>query len=266
MSFTLARHQLALGIVPIDALQSFRAGPIDVAIDRLIDPSYRPTPWPAGSGRQTPDGFERLRRQPSGVHALLRAQRFSSPVPLRIFDESRRFAPRLLTVTVPPSGHAVIEPVFFPGAAYPIHKRTTGLRGRIVDATGDIIRWPRVEARRVAGAPGTGTRIGTAHGDDRGEFLLVLEPELVTIGALPATANVELTIVVAAAVPIPVMPDLRQRDRYWDLPEEIIPPGATPTNPVVIGVQRPPGYTVTRVINVNLELGFIRNQGDVVVP
>lgn len=265
MSMTIARHRLALGIVPRDALTTLRAGPVEVAVDRLIDPSYRPTSWPPASGRTTPDGFTRLSAQPSGVHALLRQTRFTNPVTLRVFDHHRRVVPRKLRIDVPVNAPTVVEPSFFPGAAYPIHKRATGIRGRVVAADKTPLRWARIEARRVVGAPRSGLRIGYAHGDDRGEFLLLVEPDLVTIGALPASADVELTVFVAP-VPIPPSPDVRARDPYWDVPVEIIAPGATATNPVVAGVQPPPGFVAMAPVIVNLELGFLRSRVEVEVP
>jgi hypothetical protein len=133
----------------------------------------------------------------------------------------------------------VRRPVLFPGAAYPVSDRVTGLRGRVEETPGVPARWPRVAAYRPGGfsreAP-----LGRAHGDDRGEFLLLLGP-----APAPATdlaLRLEVDLVVFPAPPVPPPPlEQRKRDGLWDLPVEDLSAAGGP-DPVAAGAFPPAGW------------------------
>jgi hypothetical protein len=113
------------------------------------------------------------------------------------------------------------------------------LRGRIVrkDANGvpRPVRWARVVARDEH------DDLGWAHGDDRGEFLLVLGIPAAA-AAMPADPmQVELAVTVPP--PVVVDPDdvlLTTVDPLWDLPVQTVvamsdPPPDPLTDPVLTG-------------------------------
>jgi hypothetical protein len=62
-----------------------------------------------------------------------------------------------------------VNPWLLPGPAYEPTPGTTGLRGTLLRGTTPV-KWPRVRALGPANEV-----LGHAHGDDRGEFLLLLE-------------------------------------------------------------------------------------------
>lgn len=262
MTFVLARHQLALGVKPRDAVRGFGTGRLDVAIDRPILPGFEDSNWPATARARAEDGFTRLRPQPNGTYVLLRDARFTTPVTLRIVDHDHVYTPRKLSVAVGGGAPIKIEPTLFPAAAYPISPRATTIRGRVVDSSKQPRRWARIEARRAGGGP----FVGHAHGDERGEFLLVLEPDLITIGDLPETADVQITAYVANAPPVPSPAYVRERDPYWDVPVESVTAGASSSNPVLSGIQRPSAYTLSRTVTVTVELGFLRSKVEIEIP
>jgi hypothetical protein len=76
--------------------------------------------------------------------------------------------------------------------------------------------------------------VGRAHCDDRGEFLLLLDPAAAPIGDLsnPLTLNLRAH---TPKAPSPPVPDAAKKvDPLWDLPVEVAPaPGAA--DPVSAG-------------------------------
>jgi hypothetical protein len=103
------------------------------------------------------------------------------------------------------------------------------------------VRWPRVEARIPGGAA-----IAWAHGDQHGEFLLILPPESIPAPAvqLPATLTLDVTATGRTGLPAIVPPALvRAADPFWDLPlEQVGPPAIDPTTDLVaLGQFPPPG-------------------------
>jgi len=96
--------------------------------------------------------------------------------------------------------------------------------------------------------------IGRAHGDDRGEFLLIL-------GAVPGSMLASLTINLEVAVfgraGEPEATDIaRKHDPLWDLPMEaaILPP---PADDVSLGLKIPDGYAQVAMQVVTFKLGNI---------
>ncbi len=250
--------RLALGLEPLDALRGQRlAGRLDVTFDgeplAMSEPLRRQRGLPRGA-----DVLERLARHASCRYALPWRAGLESPLELRFDDRARRYVPRRLSYAIPADPETpaprVRRPAFFPGAAYEPEGGATGLRGRSTWlANGRAVRWARVEARR------NGARVGLAHGDERGEFLLLLRPEAsagLTEFPDPPEISVEVTVRAAPEGP-PADPGLPARDPFWDLPLEQVPlAGADLVSP---GDTAPPGHTRTLVRNVVFRLGELRS-------
>jgi hypothetical protein len=147
----------------------------------------------------------------------------------------------------------VRRPAFFPGAAYDFNPTSTGLRGRAMRG-GKPMRWARI----VATLDGTSVVVGRAHGDDRGEFLLLINSSDTTGSATPNPLRIQVSVVGPAAAPVPPAGDPDALDPLWDLPLEIMAaPGVN--DPVATGEQlpnQPPAQnytaTVTRVVEFTL--------------
>lgn len=242
-------HRLALGIEPRDALHR-----------RLV-------PRPVSV---TPDGAEVEQQQPvdrhrSGRFVVRFGKGVESPIGLRFTDPTRHYVPRRLAypiveldavLTAEPGGvdipadRRTRRPVLFPGAAYDVEEGATGIRGR-VHRDDAPLRWARVEARMPSGDP----VVGRAHGDDRGEFLLVLSADPDSAGDLPDLLDVDVTVFGIAPAALPADPVLRAVDPLWDLPREVAPgPGVAP-DAVSSGDQLPPSYTRSATRRLRLVLG-----------
>ena len=253
-------HELAIGFEPLDALRGGRVGtPLRFEIEG-------PRPLPAATEgasyhRQSGPGPLRpvIDRHDSCLYALLyhQVQPYTQPpqqlpmplaglVNLRIYDHRRRFVPRRFAVPLPPllgendppRAQRVRRPLLFPGAACELSSRATGIRARVLRA-GAPLRWTRVEATLAGGEV-----VGRAHGDDRGEFLLVLDPSAAPAVELVDPLSVRVTVYAPAVAPLPLPPDLLAQDFLWDLPLESLPaPGAPDL--VSTGEQLPAGYVKT---------------------
>jgi len=237
------RYHLALGIEPRSALSRAR---LDAGLEVLWE-SY---PKPVGRWRTWRPGetltsaLPRLERHSSGRFARRYDEGVELPMVVRLVDRHRRYVPRRLQIPIP-SEAAVVAAVgpgltpdagwrrmfpvdLFPGAAAPLSAGATVLRGRVVrEVAGvpQIVRWVRVRATTPSGA-----EVGWAHGDDRGEFVLVARPPR---GALTVPADpfvVELTVSRRDPPPTPPAadPDLARVDPLWDLPLETVVPSQTP--------------------------------------
>lgn len=255
-SFVERVERLALGLTPLDALRGGRvADSLDVALDGI------PYPVPPVVRRQRglPDDatvLRRVARHRSCRHALLYRAGLPRDLKVRFLDGSRRYVPRRISYRVPASPldvrFRVKTPHFFPGAAYDVSETATGLRGRATwTAAGETpVRWARVVARL------NGVVVGRAHGDDRGEFLLLLDSAAGGLGDLPTSASpliVEVAVFAPAAPP-PANP----LDPFADLPLETVGEVEDPTD-VSLGTALPPGYgaTATSTRNVTFPLGTI---------
>jgi hypothetical protein len=260
-------YRLALGLEPRDAHRRARiARPLEIALDGV--------PAPTGRRRKLADlgasaGLSRLRRHSSNRWVLLYDPLVEGPVDVRLVPRDRRFVPRRLRVRITsladvltaeptrsdlPAPSRVWRPLLFPGAAYDIHETATGVRGR-VEQGGAPRRWTRVEARIG------NVVIGRAHGDDRGEFLLVLGPTT-NFGDLQPTVTV--TIRVHGRNPAPAVdPD----DPLADLPlERVALPGVAP-DPVGEGRQLPIQYLqLAQRAGVALPIGRLTNLPPFVIP
>lgn len=208
-------ERLTLGIEPVDALRGLRvAPPLDVAIDRAPIAPSRSRDDIYGLTEAT-DGLRRPVRRNSCRYLVMASDEIASPVPLRVNDPTRRYVPRRLHYAVPASAQErrfrIRRPALFPGAAYDVDETATGLRGRVLwsSAVNALpVRWARVEATMGA------IRVGYAHGDDRGEFLLLLGSLAGGLGDLPVPLRARVTVYAP-----PVMP-ARTADYFSDLPIE----------------------------------------------
>jgi hypothetical protein len=239
--FTEIVHRLALGIEPLDSQLQLRiAQPIQVSYDAAVLGLPRPP----------------VDHHPTSLHAIRYLPGVTSPVDLRFDDPTRRFVPRRLRIPILSQSDAeanpvalrVRRPVLFPGAAYDVGSRATGLRGLVVRAGGPV-RWARVEARLSGG----GALVGRAHGDDRGEFLLLIGSEASPMGDL--TLPLQLDVQVFAGPPPPQPPPASAAiDPLWDLPLEALPnPGAADN--VSTGEKIPDTYTASVTTPVTLAFG-----------
>lgn len=209
-------HTLALGVELIDAQRGGRVGtPMEVMFDGLPLPVPRARRAKHVVGfQQSTDILERLPRHVTCQHVLLDRPGLKPTHAFRFVDRTRRFVPRLLEVSLA-ARPVFLRPWFFPGAAYALSERSTGLRGRVVaGADHTPVRWTRVVARRGP------TVVGRARGDDRGEFLLLIHSEAGTIGPLVNPLNLDVTIHAPPPPAAPAPADRPSFDPYWDLPLE----------------------------------------------
>jgi len=182
--------RLALGLELVDACRGGRISePLRVTVDE-------------------PVGVDRIPRHDSCLHALIYSPEVTSPVTVRILSPDRRFVPRRLQIPIGSEADAAAgllpaakrswRPLLYPGAAYDVSASATGVRGRVVwGDDGSPVRFARVVAFYGV------QQIGLAHGDDRGEFLLVLGVDTVDGDdfvlahppAMPPSLDLMLTIV-----------------------------------------------------------------------
>jgi hypothetical protein len=238
-------ERLVLGIEPLDALRRSRIPhPLDLVIDGaplLNGGAHRPREisWDAVFGLPDPIGrLAEVPRHNSCRHALLFKPGIKSPIAIRLFDWTRRFVPRRISYPIPADIHTVAppsrvrRPALFPGAAYAISETVTGLRGRVTWNEPELnevpARWVRVEARI------DGQIVGRAHGDDRGEFLLILDGAAGGVGDLPAPLVAEVTVFGPA-----IRPPIPANDPFGDLPVEVLAGDPDDISP---GEQIPLGY------------------------
>lgn len=243
-SYVLMEDKLALGLEPLDALRRGRAAhPVRVDMEGKSPWKARSPDAPYARGRGSDRWIraysEKHHRFPSGtesffdrhdtcLYAFLYRPNTGAFVDIRIYDHYRRYVPRRLRIPLlaegdaddhPPS-HRVRRPVLFPGAAYDVSSRVTGMRGRVLRG-GNPLRWAWVEAF----LPGTDIRVGVARGDDRGEFLLILQAGAQPFSALSDPVEIDLAISGPIAPPVP---DPLETDPFWDLPLESVPAQGLP--------------------------------------
>jgi hypothetical protein len=219
---TLVHFELSLGVEPIDAVTGNRIR------HRLV------IEHESANGRVR----GRLPRRGTGLHAVLRpvggnAARDQATA-FRVYDRDRRIVPRRLAGLPDGGGPSVFRPRLFPGAAADVAATATGLRVTVlrrVERSGRALstvpyRWVRAEA--TIG----GRSVAVAHGDDRGELLLLLPPLLPVGSELPPEHEVRLAIFGGPEAPA-------STDWLADLPLEVV---AASNDAVARGEQLPAGY------------------------
>jgi hypothetical protein len=191
----------------------------------------------------------------SGRGVLVHDQGAPSKLTIRIADPARQFVPRRLTVPLwslaevsaadndggpfVPAASRLLRPWLLPGSAYPLVRGATALRGR-VEANGAVVRWPRIVA-----TDHEDIAVGWAHGDERGEFVMMLEVPKVP-PTMPDSFEVTLTVSAAAN---PAAPG---RDPLADLVVEqaarpAAPPAPTEAERLLLqGRATPPSYRTSR--------------------
>jgi hypothetical protein len=247
--------RLALGLEPQDAVRFLSlARPIEAVHDGLPLSETSDASDLFGLSKAT-SGLKPLSRRSGGRFAILQAPGVTSPVDVRLADATRRYVPRRLRCLIPMSPTSTLSrirrPALFPGAAYDVSPTVTGLRGRVTwtpPSDAPPVRWCRVEASVG------GVIVGRAHGDDRGEFLLMLHP---SANGGPGDLRNPFTVIVSVFGPAsqPLAPP--QQDPLWDLPLETLP--LTGTDNVSPGIQRPASYTAVVQRSVTFTVGRLRS-------
>jgi hypothetical protein len=251
-------HRLALGVEPIDALTGGPIGELVVERETVPRPGRRrPTPTgPADPTDTWPPGAM-LEPSRSGRFRLRHGPGVGGTAVIRLRDRRRRYVPRRFAVTLwtlaevaaaeqtPPGVFVaararVLRPWLLPGAASATPRGVSGIRGRVAYPGGRPVRWARVAAVGPAG-----TAVGRAHGDERGEFLLVFTGAVTPNPLPPTTVNVDIELVFWGRRPEdaadPAAPPT-------DLPVETVPRSANPPrpedldNPLLRGEVPPPSY------------------------
>jgi hypothetical protein len=256
-------ERLALGIEPRDALRELSlAYPIQAVFDGVPGDGAG-VPGELFELERATRGLAPLPRRSGGRFAVLDRPGLPTQLSLRLCDPSRRFVPRRIRYSIPADitvrEPRIRRPVLYPGASYELSETATGIRGRAVWAGADALpaRFTRVEAS-VAG-----NVVGRAHGDDRGEFLLLLDSNANGPGQLRRPFVVMVSVFGPALPPTPADPSLPRRDPLWDLPLEVVPLlGADTVSP---GFARPAGYTTVSQRDVTFTVGRLRSEQDVFV-
>lgn len=283
-------QRLALGLELLDSERQVRiAKPVSVAFDGIPWRLPRRRPPRALGGFEIRDVLDRVDRHDSCLHALVyRKGLYRKPpgggpalVTLRFLSPDRRFVPRRLRLELldpapivaadeadPDAGDPaqlgfpsrVRSVTLWPGAAYDVAAASTGLRGRVRSrADGSPVRWARVVAfADAAGEPNLDVEVGRAHGDDRGEFLLLLDATAGGIGPFKPTLAVTAHVFVFAAAAIPLATvEQRANDPLWDLPIEAV---TTPdrSDDLLRGEKLPPGFTLQASRAIDFPLGQFR--------
>lgn len=246
---------LALGVEPLDGVSGLRLpSGVDVRIERFPRPVGRWRPWRPGETLTAV--LPPMPRHRSGRFALRYDHGATTTIDLRVVGDARiggtrvaglgrRIAPRRARVTIATEDEvldAEADPASpphplwrrslplwcLPGADAQLRSGLTVVRGRILHlVAGSLVpvRWARVRARNAGGAD-----VGWAHGDDRGEFVLVVEQSPADVVVPPDPLAVTLTIgaVLPPPVPDPADPVLTEVDPLWDLPLEDVVLSPTP--------------------------------------
>lgn len=259
--------RLRLGVEPVDALG--RPGPLGT-----VAVQHEHVPRPAGAD------LPAAGRNPSGRFRIAfgdRATDDPARVVVRLVDPTRRFVPRRLSIPAPSLSDVdaderaprACRPALYPGAAYGVGAGATVVRGTVRWADGRPVQWARAAARtatpiEVHDDDGTVSFIqpvlGRAHGDDRGEFLLVIGP-LPTDEAVATSSTVAVELHVAArpepAAGDPVDSPFGSRDDpLWHLPVEVVD-SLDPGDDVAAGTVLPAGSTAGVLVQLTCRRGAV---------
>jgi hypothetical protein len=267
-------RRLRMGIEPADALGSIQ---ILLGIELFSESVPRPHRIPPRGGLGIPDisiGLPRIRRSPSGRFAIAFVDApgpNTGRIDIRLIDRDRRFVPRRFSIAAPllaevktadhdhqsdpniPLTPRGCRPLLFPGQNGGIQAGATVIQGRTTwGVGGPAAPWTRIEAMATGVNQQSPWR---AHGDDRGEFVLVIGPlDLAMARNLSSTVDIDVVVSgrplpdPAANAPIESPAESRE-DPLWHLPLEPVN-ALDPPDPVLLGEVQPPGYgsSTTRTI------------------
>jgi hypothetical protein len=247
--------RLAVGLRLVDGVRGARPiTDVQVATEDVPKPHRIPRSGPLGV--DVAIGLPTMTTRRSGRFAVLYPVERPSPLTVRVFHRSRRFAPRRLAIpfanlaeievedeasTVPPYPSVISKGrvvALFPGAAYEV-SGATGVRSRVETANGTPVPWARVWAT----APDAQRIEGVAHADDRGEFVLLLRSTNALLAAVP---SLERDLVLHAALPPATAdsPGDPAVDPLSSLPIETLP-AVGADDEVSDGQSPPPTYTIS---------------------
>jgi hypothetical protein len=272
-------HRLALAVEPIDARTGRLTSGVRVGRERAATTS--------GLRRREPGPLDPLRRQttPTGDRLVLRhGPAVGDRVVVRLDDTGRRFVPRRFEVPLwtlaeveaaddapgrpaggpfVPAASRLLRPWLLPGSGHVVARGTTGAQFRVLLA-GAGARWPRVEAFGEGGI-----RAGWAHGDERGEVLLVVHGPVVASASDPFKVRLALRVHWPDPAQQPAPDPL---DPLADLVVEPIGRSSAPPSPsdldndTLRGIARPPRYlTVATDVVVILPIGEVTRTADIVI-
>jgi hypothetical protein len=272
-------HRLALAVEPLDAGTGRLASGVRVGHENAAAAAAAAL---RRRGRGTLDPLAR-HAAPAGDRVVLRhGPAFGGQVRLRLDDAARRFVPRRVEVPlwtlaeveaadeapgrgatgpVVPATSRLLRPWLLPGSGHVPARGTTGARFRVLLA-GAGVRWPRVEAFGT-----DGKRAGWAHGDERGEVLLLFNGPVIRSEDDPFAALFAIRV----HWPDPAQqPPPDPLDPLADLVVEPITRSAAPPAPGDLdnerlrGITRPPRYlTVATDVAVTLPIGEVTRTADI---
>jgi hypothetical protein len=256
---------LALGIEPRSAVVGSRLdGGVDVRWERYPRPVASWRRWYPGDTLTA--ALPRLDRHPSGRFARRYDQSIATEMDVRVVDDDhhgrirvpgrgRRIVPRRLRITIadeqtvldaeadpatPPhdAWRRMFPVACFAGSAADLPSGSTVLRGTLRRDRGDgtlvPVKWARVRADTVAGA-----EVGWAHGDDRGEFVLVVPAtDGINLAADPMLVRLTVGAALPPPTPDPADPLLHEVDPLWDLPLEPVVASPDPANEPTLNGRR----------------------------
>lgn len=198
------------------------------------------------------------------VHAPAQAGHasFDATSGARLYVPRRlRFGMVLQQGTPVPAPVNIRAPWLWPGSAYPFPATCTLVRGRLRRgaslSSSTALRWGRVFATVPENEAtfAQATIVGTGHGDDRGEYVLALDPRAVSGASLKNPVRVRLW----AWVPPAGLP-LDASDSFLGLPEENA--GTVQSSAILRGQALPVAWTVSQSRIVDLQLGETLSSAD----
>jgi len=253
-------HRLALGIEPRDAARALRlARPIDVVLDGSPTAVANQPGDLSGLDRATL-GLPLVSPRSSGRFVVLFRRGISGSIGLRLHDRLRRYVSRRVSYAIPGdptvTSPRVRRPLLFPGAAYDVSETATGIRGHVTwlaspDET--PVRWARITATV------DGVVVGRAHGDDRGEFLLLLDPAAGGLEDLRTPLTAVVTVFAPHSPPDDADADAATRDPLWDLPVERLTSLVDPDD-VSTAERLPDGYEPFSTREITFQPGLLRSE------
>lgn len=183
-----------------------------------------------------------------------------------VHRDPRRHVPRRLALTpvqdagVPPVSRANVRLAWlWPGAAYPLTGNSTALRGRVrrgpTPEQATPVPWARVVVTRRLSHPDLAAevQVGWGHGDDRGEFLVLLGPS-----AVPGGAALQRRLELHVWVFLPPAGPFDPEQPLASLPLEVAGAAGSPAERAVLrGAQPPAGYLRQDPVGVDVALGRV---------